>query len=170
MQARSRFPSVPSKSLVVPIVRWATSAQSQDSLSATKAPTASSTVSGHRVPPCDFDTTSLSTQFEGAVQHWRAPEIEQWVYNWSSERIGIVSLNRDVFLQPLRQDIVHQVVLWQRAKRQQGFTIQCVICRFSILMSVTGAQALIKQRTRHKFAGLDASLTPKNTLDERGKE
>ncbi|RHN70695.1 putative ribosomal protein L4/L1e [Medicago truncatula] len=42
------------------------------------------------------------------------------VTNFHNEDKGFMVLAGDVFDMPIRKDIVHRVVLWQRAKRQQG--------------------------------------------------
>lgn len=41
------------------------------------------------------------------------------VTNFRNEDKGYMVLAGDVFDLPIRKDIVHRVVLWQRAKRQQ---------------------------------------------------
>jgi len=41
------------------------------------------------------------------------------VTNFHNEDKGFMVLAGDVFDMPIRKDIVHRVVLWQRAKRQQ---------------------------------------------------
>ncbi|GAU41980.1 hypothetical protein TSUD_306860 [Trifolium subterraneum] len=42
------------------------------------------------------------------------------VTNFHNEDKGFMVLAGDVFDLPIRKDIIHRVVLWQRAKRQQG--------------------------------------------------
>jgi len=42
------------------------------------------------------------------------------VKNLAGEEVDTISLNPDVFGMPMRRDIVHRVVVWQRACRRQG--------------------------------------------------
>ena len=41
------------------------------------------------------------------------------LYNWQRQEVGSCSLPGDVFNVPVRRDILHRVVRWQLAKRQQ---------------------------------------------------
>lgn len=47
------------------------------------------------------------------------------VTNFHNEDKGFMVLAGDVFDLPIRKDIVHRVVLWQRAKRQQVLVALC---------------------------------------------
>lgn len=42
------------------------------------------------------------------------------VLNWKKEKIGTVDLAAEVFEQPVKKEILHQVVQWQLASRRQG--------------------------------------------------
>ncbi len=42
------------------------------------------------------------------------------IYNLQKEQVGTYTLPGDVFDVPIRRDILHRVVRWQRARRQQG--------------------------------------------------
>jgi len=42
------------------------------------------------------------------------------VINFQREQVGTIELGGDVFNVPVRRDILHRVVRWQRAKKQQG--------------------------------------------------
>lgn len=42
------------------------------------------------------------------------------VYNWEKKKVGEVELPATVFEQPIRNDIMHEVVVWQLACRRQG--------------------------------------------------
>lgn len=57
---------------------------------------------------------------KGEIVHWQPPKLESWVINFNLERLGLIELPYHVFGAPIRKDIVHNVVLWQRAKRRQG--------------------------------------------------
>jgi large subunit ribosomal protein L4 len=46
------------------------------------------------------------------------PPLEAWVTTLAGERVGIVELDRDVFGEELRRDVIHRVVLWARANRR----------------------------------------------------
>lgn len=41
------------------------------------------------------------------------------LFNWRREVVGEYTLPGDVFNVPIRKDILHRVVRWQQAKRQQ---------------------------------------------------
>lgn len=41
------------------------------------------------------------------------------VFNWKREVVGEHTLPGDIFNVPIRKDILHRVVRWQLAKRQQ---------------------------------------------------
>lgn len=43
------------------------------------------------------------------------PTLEAWVHNVQFDRVGITELEHDVFNAPMRKDIVHRVVEWERA-------------------------------------------------------
>lgn len=47
-------------------------------------------------------------------------KIESWVYNLNAEKVGILDLNPEVFDTEIRRDLIHRVVVWQRAKKRQG--------------------------------------------------
>ncbi|KAL3899987.1 MAG: hypothetical protein SGPRY_012544, partial [Prymnesium sp.] len=55
-----------------------------------------------------------------AVPICTGPSVQAWLSSWDNPRIGIASLRADVWSIPLRQDIVHRVVFWQRACMRQG--------------------------------------------------
>ncbi|MDX1949312.1 MAG: 50S ribosomal protein L4 [Rickettsiales bacterium] len=42
------------------------------------------------------------------------------VINFENKKTGEVELNQDIFAQPIRKDILHQIVNWQLAKRRSG--------------------------------------------------
>uniref|UniRef100_A0A7S3BSR1 Large ribosomal subunit protein uL4m n=1 Tax=Haptolina ericina TaxID=156174 RepID=A0A7S3BSR1_9EUKA len=46
--------------------------------------------------------------------------VQAWLSSWDATRLGIVELRADVWDMPLRTDIVHRVVFWQRACMRQG--------------------------------------------------
>ncbi|KAF6173236.1 hypothetical protein GIB67_026931 [Kingdonia uniflora] len=86
---------------------------------------------------CRRLTTSILTpqSCEGAIpseflskKKVLTPDRSQGIYedlvismtNFHKEDKGFMLLAGDVFDVPIRKDIVHQVVLWQRAKKQQG--------------------------------------------------
>ena len=56
-----------------------------------------------------------------SYSHPRFLPLQTWVRNFETgENLGIVELNRDVFGTRPRVDILHRVVVWQRAKRRSG--------------------------------------------------
>lgn len=46
--------------------------------------------------------------------------LQAWVSSWESPRVGITELRADVWGLPPRQDLIHNVVLYQRTGRRQG--------------------------------------------------
>ncbi|CAA6663679.1 unnamed protein product [Spirodela intermedia] len=62
-----------------------------------------------------FSTTVLGSQGQEVV----FPK-SCWLTNFQNEDKGLMVLAGDVFDVPIRKDIVHRVVRWQLAKRQQG--------------------------------------------------
>jgi len=46
--------------------------------------------------------------------------VQAWLSSWEEPRVGIVPLRADVWDMPLRPDIVHRVVFWQRACMRAG--------------------------------------------------
>jgi large subunit ribosomal protein L4 len=46
--------------------------------------------------------------------------MKQTILSWDNQELGEVKLPEDIFGQPLRPDILHRVVEWQRAKAQAG--------------------------------------------------
>lgn len=46
--------------------------------------------------------------------------VQAWISDWSAPRTGITLLRSDVWTMPLRTDIIHRVVTWQRACMRQG--------------------------------------------------
>ena len=46
-------------------------------------------------------------------------DIQVPLYNWQRQSLGDFALPGDVFNVPVRKDILHRVVRWQLAKRQQ---------------------------------------------------
>ena len=55
-----------------------------------------------------------------AIPETLAPYVEAWVSSWERPAVrgGLVQLRSDVWAMPLRPDIVHRVVTWQRAGRR----------------------------------------------------
>jgi large subunit ribosomal protein L4 len=49
-----------------------------------------------------------------------SPFLQAWLSSWSEPRAGIAQLRSDIWAMPLRTDIVHRVVTWQRACARQG--------------------------------------------------
>ena len=55
------------------------------------------------------------------ILHPRLLPVQAWVRDFETgNKLGIVELNRDVFGARARLDILHRVVVWQRAKRRSG--------------------------------------------------
>eukprot|EP00900_Chrysochromulina_parva_P026211 jgi/Chrpa1/8223/Chrysochromulina_OHIO_Genome00002402-RA len=48
------------------------------------------------------------------------PFVQAWLSAWGEPRAGIAPLRADIWTLPLRTDIVHRVVTWQRACMRQG--------------------------------------------------
>ena len=42
------------------------------------------------------------------------------IYNLEKQQVGVYTLPGDIFDVPIRRDVLHSVVRWQRARRQQG--------------------------------------------------
>lgn len=42
------------------------------------------------------------------------------VFDWNNKKVGSADLKADVFEAPVRKDILHEVVRWQRACKRQG--------------------------------------------------
>ncbi len=42
------------------------------------------------------------------------------IINFENKKTGEAELNQDIFAQPIRKDILHQIVRWQLAKRRAG--------------------------------------------------
>jgi large subunit ribosomal protein L4 len=42
------------------------------------------------------------------------------VLNWKKEKVGTVELSKEVFETTVKQEVLHEVVQWQLAKRRQG--------------------------------------------------
>lgn len=67
---------------------------------------------------------SLTTQFDAIkdrpVIHWKPKALQAWVVNIQNEPVSIVPLNPIVWGTPIRRDIVHRVVRWQRAGWMSG--------------------------------------------------
>lgn len=66
---------------------------------------------------------SLASQsdLQRPVLHYSPPPIQAWVTSFQSgEKIGIIDLNNFVFGTRPRVDILHRVVIWQRAKIRAG--------------------------------------------------
>lgn len=67
-------------------------------------------------------TVSIRSKYIINVVHYGAGLCQDLlipVTNFHNEDKGFMVLAGDVFDMPIRKDIVHRVVLWQRAKRQQ---------------------------------------------------
>lgn len=55
-----------------------------------------------------------------AVPEVTSPFVHAWLSAWDEPRAGIAQLRSDVWAMPIRTDIVHRVVTWQRACARQG--------------------------------------------------
>ncbi|CAM9534836.1 unnamed protein product [Phaeothamnion confervicola] len=57
-----------------------------------------------------------------AVSRPAAPSMQIWVRSLADPQAKLeeLTLDPDVFGQPMRRDVVHEVIRWQRAKRRQG--------------------------------------------------
>uniref|UniRef100_A0A7S2MP40 Large ribosomal subunit protein uL4m n=1 Tax=Haptolina brevifila TaxID=156173 RepID=A0A7S2MP40_9EUKA len=62
----------------------------------------------------------LVPRMPAAVPECTAPFVQAWLSAWDDPRAGIAQLRSDVWAMPLRTDIVHRVVTWQRACMRQG--------------------------------------------------
>ncbi|KAK9908815.1 hypothetical protein WJX75_003252 [Coccomyxa subellipsoidea] len=54
------------------------------------------------------------------VDSFQGSDLRVPLFNWRREVVGEYTLPGDVFNVPIRKDILHRVVRWQQAKRQQG--------------------------------------------------
>lgn len=59
------------------------------------------------------------------------------VTNFQNEDKGLMVLAGDVFDVPIRKDIVHRVVRWQLAKRQQVFQTEIASVNICLLNSIS---------------------------------
>ena len=67
--------------------------------------------------PSDPDLPDISA----SIVHPRLQPVQAWVTDFETgSKLGIVELDRDVFGARARLDILHRVVVWQRAKRRSG--------------------------------------------------
>jgi len=55
-----------------------------------------------------------------AVPEASTPFVHAWLSAWGEPRAGIAPLRADIWTLPLRTDVVHRVVTWQRACMRQG--------------------------------------------------
>ena len=62
----------------------------------------------------------LLPRMEAAVPQSSELFVQAWLSSWDEPRAGIAKLRSDVWAMPLRTDIVHRVVTWQRACMRQG--------------------------------------------------
>ena len=62
----------------------------------------------------------LLPRMEPAIPSTDAPFVQAWLSSWSEPRAGIAKLRADMWAMPLRTDIVHRCVIWQRACMRQG--------------------------------------------------
>ena len=69
--------------------------------------------------PCGSFACSLSYVAEAAK------DLDVPVYNIAGETVGQTTLPGDIFGVPVRRDILHRVVRWQLAKRQQVSRCMC---------------------------------------------
>ena len=53
------------------------------------------------------------------------PDLQVPLYNWAREPVGTAVLPGEVFNAKVRRDILHRVVRWQLAKRQQARRWPC---------------------------------------------
>ena len=63
---------------------------------------------------------ALVPRMPAVVPETSAPFVQAWLSAWGEPRVGIAPLRSDVWTLPLRTDIVHRVVTWQRACMRQG--------------------------------------------------
>ena len=61
------------------------------------------------------------------------------VYNLSHQEVGQYTLPGTIFGVPVRKDILHRVVRWQLAKRQQ-------VCSHSLILPLSGSHPVIPLR------------------------
>lgn len=62
----------------------------------------------------------LEPRLAPAVPSTQGGFVQAWLSSWDEPRAGIVPLRADVWDMPLRPDIVHRVVFWQRACMRWG--------------------------------------------------
>ena len=63
---------------------------------------------------------ALVPRMEATVPQTPSPFVQAWLSSWDEPRAGIAKLRSDVWAMPLRTDIVHRCVTWQRACMRQG--------------------------------------------------
>jgi len=63
---------------------------------------------------------ALVPRLPPAVPSDPSGSVQAWLSSWTESRMGIINLRADVWDMPLRTDIVHRVVFWQRACMRQG--------------------------------------------------
>ena len=63
---------------------------------------------------------ALVPRMPAVVPETSAPFVQAWLSAWEAPRAGIALLRADVWAMPLRPDVVHRVVTWQRACMRQG--------------------------------------------------
>jgi large subunit ribosomal protein L4 len=88
---------------------------------ALRAPRPAAVVPGDAVGPSAVPrlaTRGTVVHYPFAVRHMEAQEAP--IYDLDRRVVGRIELPGDVFSVPVRVDILHRVVRWQRARRQQG--------------------------------------------------
>ena len=67
---------------------------------------------------------ALVPRLAPAVPEWTTPSLQAWLSCWGATknpmRVGIAKLPTNVWGMPLRSDIVHRVVTWERACLRKG--------------------------------------------------
>lgn len=66
-------------------------------------------------------TTLRKSTLEKPLFHYCPPPKQAWLLSFKTgDKLGIIDLDDDIFGLPARLDILHRVVVWQRAKRRAG--------------------------------------------------
>lgn len=63
---------------------------------------------------------ALLPRMEAAIPHNDGVFVHAWLSSWDEPRAGIAKLRSDVWTMPLRTDIIHRCVTWERACMRQG--------------------------------------------------
>ncbi|CAL8460883.1 g414 [Coccomyxa elongata] len=74
----------------------------------------------HTLPALRFHTCPVAGDTAQSVDRFQGSNLRVPVFNWRREVVGEHTLPGDIFNVPIRKDILHRVVRWQLAKRQQG--------------------------------------------------